>query len=115
MVTLKYEDRKKLMMEKEPDSSFSHSACQIVLEKEAESLKLKRSRLADTFLSHNDTTNNLFPMEPHKPKSGVLSGQNNQGVNVFTLQQQTQDFANVVNQGIPREKLYPSIISISIT
>ena len=32
----------------------------------------------------------------------MLSGHNNEGVHVFTLQQQTQDFANVVNQGIPR-------------
>ena len=40
--TLKYEDREKLMMEKAPDSSFSHSACQIVVEKEAESLKMIR-------------------------------------------------------------------------
>ena len=31
--TLKYEDREKLMTEKEPDFSFSHSTCQIVLEK----------------------------------------------------------------------------------
>ena len=47
--TLKYEDRDKLMKEKEPDSSsFSHPACQIVLEKEAKSLKNTRSLLADT-------------------------------------------------------------------
>ena len=52
--TLKYEDREKLMMEREPDATFSHSACQIVLEKEAESLKNTRSRLADTVPSHND-------------------------------------------------------------
>ena len=38
--TLKYKDREKLVMEKKPDSSFSHSGCQIVLEKEAESLKV---------------------------------------------------------------------------
>ena len=48
LATLKYEDRDKQMTEKRPDSSFSHSACQIVLEKEAENLKMKRSRLADT-------------------------------------------------------------------
>ena len=67
------------MMEKEPDSSFSHSACPIVLEKEAESLKLARSRLADTCHSHNDNrdisgTTNLFPMKPHRISGGMISG-----------------------------------------
>ena len=52
--TLKYEDREKLMTEKESDSLFSHSVCQIVLEKEAENLKVLRSRLADESLYHND-------------------------------------------------------------
>ena len=61
--------------------SFSHSACQIVLEKKAESLRLKRSRLADPCLSHNDnTTKNLFPMEPHRTKRGMLSRHYNQEV-----------------------------------
>ena len=43
--TVKYEDREKLMLEKVPDSTFSHSACQIyiVLEKKVESLQTKRS------------------------------------------------------------------------
>ena len=63
-------------MEKAPNSSFSHSACQIVLEEKAESLKAKRSRLADPCLSHNDNNNSntksLFPMEPHR--RGVTSG-----------------------------------------
>ena len=67
--TLKYEDRKKLMVEKEPDSTLSHSDCQMLLEKEAESLKQIRSRWADKRLSHNDTAEvNLFPMEPHNQK-----------------------------------------------
>ena len=39
----------------------------------------------------------------------MLSGHNDQGVHAFTLRQQTQDFANVVNQGIPRGKLYPRL------
>ena len=42
------------MTEKEPDSSFFHSACQIVLEKEAEGLKVLRSRWTDKSLYHND-------------------------------------------------------------
>ena len=53
-IPLKYEDREKLMTEKESDSSFSHSACQMVLEKEAESLKVLRSRLADESLYQTD-------------------------------------------------------------
>ena len=80
--TLKYEDREKLMMEKEPDSSLSHPACQIVLEKEAESLKNTRSLLADTVPYQNDRLDinrmmNVFPMEPHRPIGGTISGQNN--------------------------------------
>ena len=108
--TLKYEDREKLMLQKVPDSACSYSACQIVLEKEVESLKQKRSCLADMCFSHNDTNETiLFPMEPHKPKRGMFSGHNNQEANAFILQQQTQDFANVVNLGISREKLYPRL------
>ena len=96
----------------EPDSSFSHSACQVVLEKEAESLKMKRSHLADTILSLNDKTikekngtNSLFPMEPHRINGGMLSGNNNQEVQLFSLHQQNKDFTNVVTQGISRGKL----------
>ena len=80
--TLKYEDRDKLMKEKEPDSSsFSHPACQIVLEKEAKSLKNTRSLLADTVPYQNDRLDingmmNVFPMEPHRPIGGTISGQN---------------------------------------
>ena len=44
---LKYEDHKKLMMEKEPDSSFS--------------LGLSESLEKDV-----SGTTNLFPMEPHR-------------------------------------------------
>ena len=42
------------MIEKGPYSSPSHPECQMVLEKEAESLKVSRSRLADKHPSHND-------------------------------------------------------------
>ena len=66
--TLKYEYREKLMMEKEPHSSFSHPASQIVLEKEVESLKNVRNRLADTVPSQNNHQDingmmNLFLLE----------------------------------------------------
>ena len=109
--TLKYEDREKLMLEKVPDSTFSHSACQIVLEKKAESLRTKRNRLADPCLSHNDkTTNSLFPMEPHRTKRGMFHGHFNQEVQSLSLQQQSNDSSNVVIQGLPWEKLYPGIL-----
>ena len=74
------------MMEKGPDSSPSHPECQMVIEKEAESLKISRSRLADKDPSHNDNNNNnkdisgkmfLFPLEPNKGVGGMISGQNN--------------------------------------
>ena len=108
--TLKYEDREKLMTEKEPDSSFSHSACQIVLEEKAESLKVKRSRLADPCLSHNDnTTKNLFPMETHRIKRGMFSGHYNQEVQMLSPQHQSADLSNIVIQGLPWEKLHPRI------
>ena len=65
----------------EPDSSFSHSACQIVPEKEVECLKITRSRLVDVCHSHNDKdikdinrTTSLFPMEPHRTNGGMVSG-----------------------------------------
>ena len=107
---LKYEDREKLLVEKELDSTFSHSACQIVLEKKAESLRMKINRLADPCLSHNDnTTNNLFPMEPNQIKRGMFSGHYNQEVQTLSLQQQSIDASNVVIQGLPREKLHPRL------
>ena len=48
-------------------------------------------------------------MEPHRTKRGMFSGHNNQEVQTFTRQQQTLDYTIVVNQGIPREKLYPGL------
>ena len=81
--TLKYEDREKLLMGKEPDSitscSISHSDCQTVLEKEAESLRITRSLLADTDPNQKDMFDiegmrNIFPMEPHRPIGGTISG-----------------------------------------
>ena len=101
IATLKYEYRKKLSLEKEPDSTFSHSACQIVLEKKAESLRTKRSHLADPCLSHNDyPTNSLFPMEPHRIKRGMFYGHFNQEVQSLSLQQKFNDTSNVgTNRG----------------
>jgi hypothetical protein len=71
---------KKAMMENKPDSSFSHSACQIVLAKAAESLKITRSRLADVCHSHNNKgikgingTTSLCP-EPHRINGGMIAG-----------------------------------------
>ena len=77
--TLKYEDRKKLLAKKESDSSSSHPEFQMVLEKEAESLKISRSRLADKNPYHNDNIldingdKTLFPMEPNRGLGGTIS------------------------------------------
>ena len=57
----------------------------MVLEKEAESLKTSRSRLADKIPYHNDDNNKLdingkmilFPMEPNRGVGGMISSQNN--------------------------------------
>ena len=104
------------MTEKESDSSFSHSACQIVLEKEAENLKVLHSRLADESLYHNDKAtkkanmrSNPSPPEPLNKKRGKSSGHNNPEVLSITLHQANEDSINVVTQGIPREKLYPQL------
>ena len=65
------------------DSSSSHPEFQMVLEKEAESLKILRSRLADKFPYHSDDnldTNRekiLFPMEPNRGVGGMISSLNN--------------------------------------
>ena len=53
-----------------------------MLEKEAESLKITRNRLADKVPSQNDNRDIngmilLFPMEPHRTNGGMISGQNN--------------------------------------
>ena len=99
------------MLEKEPDSTFSHSACQLVLEKKAESLKTKRNRLADPCLSHNNTpTNKLFPMEPHRSKRGMFHGQFNQRVHKSSRQQKSNVSSNVVIQGLSWEKFHPGIL-----
>ena len=103
----KYEDREKLMMEKEPDSSFSHYACQIVLEKEAESLKLTRSRLAYTSHSQNDNkdisrTTNLFLMKPLRISGGMISGHSQNYTNLEVQQcipLQHNELTNVAIQG----------------
>ena len=107
--SLKYEDREKLMSEKVPDSTFSHSACQIVLEKKAESLRTKRNRLADLGLSHNEKTN-LFPMEPHRTKKGMFENHSNQETQLPPFKKQSNNASNVVTQGLQREKLYPGLL-----
>ena len=53
-----------------------------MLEKEAENLRITRSLLADTVPYQNDKHDingmmNVFPMEPHRPNGGTISGQNN--------------------------------------
>ena len=108
--SLKYEDREKLMSEKVPDSTFSHSACQIVLEKKAESLRTKRNRLADLGLSHNEKTTNLFPMEPYRTKKGMFENHSNQEVQIQPFKKQSNNSSNVVTQGLQREKLYPGLL-----
>ena len=70
------------MAKKESDSSPSHPEFQMVLEKEAESLKMSRRRLADKNPYHNDDTldingdKTLFPMEPNRGLRGTISSQN---------------------------------------
>ena len=64
----------------DPDSSSSHPEFQMVLEKEAESLKIRRSRLVDKFPYQTDSNRDidgnktLFPMEPNKGLGGTISG-----------------------------------------
>jgi hypothetical protein len=107
--SLKYEDREKLMLEKVPDSTFSHSACQIVLEKKAESLRTKRNRLADLGLSHNEKTTKLFPMEPYRTKKGMFENHSNQETQLPPFKKQSNNSSNVVTQGLQREKLHPGL------
>ena len=107
-------------MEKEPDYSFSHSACQIVLEKEAESLKVLRSRLADESLYQTDKATNRrsnpSPTEPLNTKRGKSSGHSIPEVlSITTLQQANEDSTNVVTQGIPWEELHPQLQQIGAT
>ena len=97
------------MSEKVPDSTFSHSACQIVLEKKAESLRTKRNRLADLGLSHNEKTTNLFPMEPHRTKKGMFENHSNQETQMPPFKKQSNNTSNVVTQGLQREKLHPGL------
>ena len=95
------------MMEKEHDSSFSHSACQIVLVKEAESLKITRSSLVDICHSHNDSRDingmtNRFPMELHRTSGGMISGHSHIYTNLAVQQcipLQRNELTNVGIQG----------------
>ena len=104
------------MTEKESDSSFSHSACQI--EKEVENLKVLRSRLADEFLYQNDKAtkkanrrSNPSPTEPLNTKRGKSLGHNNPEILSITPHQANEDYIIiiVVSQEILREKLYPEL------
>ena len=108
--TLKYEDREKLMSERESDSSFSNSACQTLLEKEAENLKMLRSRWADEFLYPTDKANKRCNpiLEPLNTKRGKPAIHNNPEVLSTTIPHLAkEDSLNVVTQGISREKLHP--------
>ena len=102
------------MSEKESDSSFSNSACQTLLEKEVESLKVMRSRWADEFLYPTDKATKRRSNPPHSEplntKRGKLSGHNNPEVlSITNLHHANEDSLNVVAQGIPWEKLYPQL------
>ena len=116
--TLKYEDREKLMCEKESDSSFSNSACQTLLEKEAESLKVMRSRWADESLYLTDkATKRCNPhLEPLNTKRGKISSHNDPEVlSITNPHLAKEDSFNVVTQGISREKFHPQLQQINAT
>ena len=106
------------MSEKESDSSFSNSACQTLLEKEAESLKVMRSRWADESLYLTDKATkrcNPHP-EPLNTKRGKPSRHNNPKVlSITNLHHAKEDSLNVVTQGISREKFYPQFQQINET
>ena len=101
------------MSEKESDSSFSNSACQTLLEKEAESLKVMRSGWADEFLYPTDkaTKRRSNPhSEPLQIQRGKKSRHNNPRVlSITNLHHTKGDSLNVVTQGISREKFYPQL------
>ena len=106
------------MCEKQSDSSFSNSACQTLLEKEAESLKVMRSRWADEFLFLTEKAtkrSNPHP-EPLNTKRGKPSRHNDPEVlSITNLHHAKEDSLNVVTQGISREKFYPQLQQIDAT
>ena len=101
---MKYEDREKLMTEKRSDSSLSHSACQTLLEKRAESLSSKRSRFGSIDPSTNNNDKSLFPMIPLK------RGTDNQEVQNLPVKKQATDISNVVPQRLPWKKLHSGLL-----
>ena len=96
------------MMEKEPDSSFSLCVSDSARERGGKPQKQKKSfgRHSSFPKRQNKWDSQSIPMEPHRTNRGMLYEHNNQKVLSITLQQQMQDFTNVVIQGISREKLY---------
>ena len=109
---------KNLMSEKESDSSFSKSACQTLLEKEAENLKVMRSRWADESLSPTDKAikRSNPHLEPLQIQRGKKSRHNNPRVlSITNLHHTKRDSLNVVTQGISQEKFYPQFQQIDAT
>ena len=104
------------MSERESDSSFSNSACQTLLEKEAENLKMLRSRWADEFLYPTDKTNKRCNpiLEPLNTKRGKPAINNNPEV-LSIPHLAKEDSLNVVTQGISREKFHPQLQQINAT
>ena len=92
------------MTEKRSDSSLSHSACQTLLEKRAESLSSKRSRFGSIDPSTNNNDKSLFPMIPLK------RGTNNQEVQNLPVKKQATDISNVVPQRLPWKKLHSGVL-----
>ena len=83
----------------------------MVLEKEVESLKLTRSRLADTSNSQNDNKDisgatNLFRLETHRINEGMISGHSQIYTNLEVQQcipLQHNELTNVAIQGSSRK------------
>ena len=93
------------------DSSSSHPEFQMVLEKEAESLKISRSRLADKNPYHNDDIldingdKTLFPMEPNRGLGGTISGlyYNHQELQCKPLNIEIPETPNIIAQEAVRK------------
>ena len=93
------------------DSSSSHPEFQMVLEREAESLKILRSHLADKFPYHNDNSldidgnKTLFPMEPNRGLGGTISGlyYNHQELQCKPLNIEIPETPNIIAQEAVRK------------
>ena len=93
------------MAKTDSDSSSSHPEFQMVLEKEAESLKILRSCLADKFPYHNNNNldidgNTLFPMELNRGLGGTISGlyYNHQELQCKPLNIEIPETPNIIAQ-----------------